>query len=83
MSIDPGLLLIGSILPRVENPLPKTIGLGFPFALAGAVGVLAAVIHAEASDARRDRAIRLGGLWGFRLGAAIYAIALAAQIGFR
>jgi hypothetical protein len=75
-------LFVGSILPRVEDPWPDTIGLGFPFAIAGAIGVLASVVYADAEEDRRDRAIRAGGLMGFRIGAAIYVISLVIQVGF-
>jgi hypothetical protein len=71
-----------SILPRVENPLSESIGLGFPFALAGAGGVLGGVVHAKASPAMRDRAIIQGGLVGFSFGVAVYLLALAVQLGF-
>jgi hypothetical protein len=52
--------LFGSVFPRVEDPLPKSIGLGFPFALAGAGGVFAGVIYADASPMTRNRAIGAG-----------------------
>lgn len=70
----------GSIFPRVEDPLPESIGLGFPFALAGAGGLLAGVIYVEASPARRNRAINLGGLAGFGVGVAIYLLSLLIQV---
>jgi hypothetical protein len=47
-------------LPHVQSPWPESIGLGFPFAMAGAAGVLVSMIQPEASQADRDRAIRLG-----------------------
>jgi hypothetical protein len=37
-------LLSGIVLPRVEDPWPETVGLGLPFTLAGAGGVLAGVL---------------------------------------
>jgi hypothetical protein len=76
-------IFFGSILPRVENPLPESIGLGFPIATAGAGGVLAGVIYTGASPVRRNRAISLGGLFGFGIGAAVYLLSLAVQVGFR
>jgi hypothetical protein len=75
-------LFIDAVFPRVEDPWPKSIGLGFPFALAGAGGVLAGAFYADAPSARRDRAVSLGGLWGFRLGAALYLLSLGVQIVF-
>lgn len=72
--------ILASLLPRVEDPWPDTIGLEFPFALAGVVGVLAGFVRAEASNADRDRAIRQGGLHGFRAGALFYALSLFNQV---
>jgi hypothetical protein len=72
--------LFGSVLPRVEDPLPKSIGLGFPFALAGAGGVFAGVIYADASPVKRNRAISVGGQIGFWLGMAFYFFSLAVQV---
>jgi hypothetical protein len=76
------VLLMGLTLPRVQNPWPESIGLGFPFAMAGAAGVLASMIQTEASQTDRDRAIRIGNLWGFRLGALFYVVSLIFQIAF-
>jgi hypothetical protein len=73
-------LLAGLALPRVQSPWPESIGLGFPFAMAGAAGVLASMIQPEASQAERDRAIRIGNLWGFRSGAAFYVLSLIFQV---
>jgi hypothetical protein len=81
LSISPEILF-GSILPRVEDPLPDTIGLGFPFACAGAGGVLAGVVFSSSSAERRDRAMSRGGLVGFQIGAAVYFLALATQLVF-
>ena len=73
--------LFGSVFPRVENPLPESIGLGFPFALAGAGGVFAGVLYADASPTQRNRAIGRGGQIGFWLGMAAYFLSLAIQVG--
>jgi hypothetical protein len=72
-----------SILPEVEDPWPHRIGLGFPFAVAGAFGVLAGMLHANSPSARRERAISRGGLIGFQLGAGWYVLALVVQVCFR
>ncbi len=74
-------LLESALLPRVEDPWPERIGLGFPFAMAGAGGVLAGVAHTESSPASRDRAVRRGGLFGFGFGAALYLLSLVVQLG--
>jgi hypothetical protein len=66
------LVVLAALLPRVENPWPETIGLGFPLSTAGAGGVLAGVLFNEADPRRRDRATRLGAFTGFWLGAVAY-----------
>ncbi|MGC1852283.1 MAG: hypothetical protein WA687_07580 [Solirubrobacterales bacterium] len=71
-----------SIIPRVENPWPESIGLEFPFTLAGAGTIFVGFIYAEASQARRDRASRQGGFYGFVVGSLIYAFSLVNQIAF-
>lgn len=73
-------LLAGSIPPRVEDPWPDSIGLGFPFVLAGVGGVLAGVAYANASAERRDGKIRTGGLVGFWFGTVIYLVSLVVQV---
>jgi hypothetical protein len=75
------ILLFASALPQVEDPIPERVGLGFPFAAAGAGGVLGGVICAASPPAKRERAMRLGVLIGFALGAALYLLALVVQVG--
>lgn len=77
------VFLLGSFFPRIEDPWPETIGLGLPFTVAGAGGVLAGVLFANSLPARRDKWILRLGLWGFRLGAAFYLLSLAVQVVFR
>jgi hypothetical protein len=74
------LLLIASLFPQVEDPWPKTIGLEFMIATTGAGGVVTSVLYAGAPEARRDRAVRRGGLIGFGLGALFYVLALLNQL---
>jgi hypothetical protein len=76
------LLLLASVVPRVEDPLPDTIGLTAVFALAGAGGVMASVICTRSSEAKRERWIRRGGFFGFVLGLAWYLLAVIVQIAF-
>jgi hypothetical protein len=73
-------MLASVALPHVQNPWPESIGLGFPFAMAGAAGILVSVLQPEASQIERDRAIRIGNLWGFRLGAGFYVLSLVFQV---
>jgi hypothetical protein len=73
-------LVLASLLPRVENPWPDTIGIGLPFAIAGAGGVLAGALYVGDSKAGHDRAIRRGGIWGFRLGVLFYVLSFLNQV---
>jgi hypothetical protein len=73
-------LFLASLFPQVEDPWPETIGLWFLFQAAGAGGFVMEIIYAKAPEARRDRAIRRGGLAGFRIGAGFYALSLLAQV---
>jgi hypothetical protein len=73
-------LLLASILPRVESPLPETVGLGLPITAAGVGGVLMGVLFARSPPPRRERAINLGGFWGFAIGSLAYVVALLAQV---
>jgi hypothetical protein len=74
--------LSGSFLPRVADPWPKSVGLELPLTLSGSGAVLASVVFAFSSSARRDRAIRLGGALGFLVGMGLYLISLIVQVGF-
>lgn len=74
------LLVLASLLPRVENPWPDTIGIELPFAMAGAGGVLAGFLYTGDSKAGRDGAVRRGGLWGFRLGMTFYVLSFIIQV---
>ena len=75
-------LLSTAVIPGVENPWPDSIGIELPFAFAGAGGVLASTWRGDSSRAEQERAIIKGGIWGFRLGALTYLIALANQVTF-
>ena len=74
------LLLAGSVFPQVEDPWPDRIGVNLPIALGGAFGFLASVLFAAAPEARRNRAIRNGGLIGIALGLVFYLISLVVQV---
>lgn len=39
------------------------------------------LVEAGAPEVDRNRAIRWGGLWGFRIGAAFYVLSLLVQVG--
>jgi hypothetical protein len=73
-------LLVASVLPRVQDPWPTSIGLGFPFAVAGVAGSLADLVFSESSSARRDRISRKANALGFRAGLAIYGLSLLVQL---
>lgn len=72
--------LLGSLFPHAEDPWPDTIGIGFPFAAAGAGVVLAGVLFADAPKQRRDRWTRRLGQSGFYAGAVLYVLSLAIQV---
>lgn len=75
-------LVVLTLLPQVEDPWPRTIGIGAPFAFALAGGVLARVRFARDSRDRRDDAIHHGTLWGFYIGASLYFLSLLNQLLF-
>ena len=70
------------MLPKVENPIPETIGLGMIFSVAGAFGVFGLVLAStlRLPDAQRDAWSRRGMAAGFAVGSALYLAALLAQI---
>lgn len=80
LAVDLWISLASSIFPRVEDPWPDSIDLGFPFMLAGAGSILAGVVYAEASQSKRDRIINKAGVYGFRLGVLVYALSLLVQV---
>ena len=71
-----------SLLPRVEDPIPDTIGVGIIFSMAGAGGVVMLVLGSMLgmSGAELDAWARRGVSMGFAAGALFYAAALAGQI---
>jgi hypothetical protein len=75
-------MLPTALLPRAEDPIPDTIGVGILFSLAGAGGVLAVVAGSMLgiSDSRQNRWARLGVSLGFMLGALLYVTALLSQL---
>jgi hypothetical protein len=75
------LLLLGSILPRVEDPLPDEIGLDAPFALAAMGAALLGIFPLDSPIEKRERAMARGARIGFLLGLAFYVVALLAQVG--
>jgi hypothetical protein len=75
------IVWLGDVLPRVDDPWPGRIGLSLPFTAAGAGGVIAGVLGADAPVADRDRAARVFSLWGFRAGAIFYLVAFVSQVG--
>lgn len=79
-SILSSLLDLVAALPRVEDPWPKSIGLGFPLSTAGAGGVLANVLWVRRPVAEQNRATNIGGLWGFWAGALFYLLLVVNQL---
>lgn len=77
----PGIPL-NAFLPRVEDPIPDTIGLGAIFSAAGAGGILLLVLASLVGlpDTQRDTWGRKGMVGGFLVGSLLYVVALAAQL---
>jgi hypothetical protein len=73
-------LLVPAVLPRVEDPWPDAIGIGFPFTTAGGGVVLAGLVFATATSKRRERAMVWGSVVGFGIGIAFHVVALVAQV---
>lgn len=71
-----------SLLPRVEDPIPDTIGVGFIFSMAGAGGVVMVVLGSMLgmSATELETWARRGVSMGFVTGALFYAAALIGQI---
>jgi hypothetical protein len=71
-----------TLLPRVEDPIPDTIGVGIIFGTAGAGGVVMLVLgsmlgrSAEDLDAWARRGVSAG----FAIGALFYIAALVGQV---
>lgn len=73
---------VATVLPQVRDPWPDTIGLDFPFTLAGACSVIL-LVTAVATDRPkrvRDQWARQGLSTGFVLGVSFYLLALGAQV---
>lgn len=75
-------LLALALLPRVEDPWPDTIDLGFPFATAAAGCVLAGAMWFLAAEKERERAIKLGGFLGFSVGSVFTSSRCRLQVMF-
>ncbi len=69
-----------SLLPHARSPWPQSIGPGFPFTVSGAFGVLSTVSRPRGGERERAMAAHRSGVWGFRLGAFFYLVALTAQV---
>jgi hypothetical protein len=72
--------LLGQILglPEVEDPIPDRINVDVPFTWAGMGGFLAGLLFSV--KPKRERAMRIWGMFGFALGAGLYLLALAVQL---
>jgi NADH:ubiquinone oxidoreductase subunit 6 (subunit J) len=70
------------VLPRVESPIPETIGLGAIFGIAGAAGVSSLFLATMLglSDTQKARWGMWGTAIGFLAGLAFYMTALFAQL---
>ncbi|HEX3173226.1 MAG TPA: hypothetical protein VHQ43_03285 [Solirubrobacterales bacterium] len=73
-------LIVLAVLPRVEDPWPDKIGVELPFATAAIGSVLAGVAFSLTTQEKRERAIKLGGLFGFCAGSAFFVVSLLVQL---
>jgi hypothetical protein len=74
------LIVMASILPEAESPLPDRIGPTVLIEWAGAGAVVGGIISFRSSTPKRDRVIGWCGLTGFVAAAVLYAVALFAQV---
>ncbi len=74
------LIWIVSLIPRAEGPLPKTINISTPFAIAGAFGVIGALVRPGANAARRDLLSRRWSLLGLGAGFSFYGFVVTYQL---
>jgi hypothetical protein len=77
----PGILL-SVLLPRVEDPIPETIGVSAIFSAAGAGGVLALAAGSMLGlpEGQQDALARRGVNLGFAGGVLFYVVALVGQV---
>lgn len=70
------------MLPRVENPIPETIGLGAIFSITGAIGISSLFLATMLglSDTQKERWGMWGTAIGFLIGLAFYMTVLLAQL---
>jgi hypothetical protein len=70
------------VLPKVENPVPETIGLDTIIAIGAAVGMVCLVlsIALRLPDRRTDALSKLGIAVGFAFGSLFYLFALIVQL---
>jgi len=68
------------MLPEVENPIPKTIGLSTVFEIAGAGGILGLVVATALNISNRETWTANGVVLAFVFGAFIYLASLLSQL---
>jgi hypothetical protein len=70
------------VLPRIENPIPETIGLDFGFSLGGAASMLLLVVTTVLgfSEERRNIWSMRGMVGGYFLGMGVYLVALLGEV---
>lgn len=81
LKTPPSLLgFVAISAPEVESPIPESIGLDFPFTLAGVGALLGLFYSIGRTDKDRERLVRWWTLSFLAGGALIYLILLAIQL---
>jgi hypothetical protein len=68
------------MLPEIENPIPKTIGLSTIFEIAAAGGIVGLVVATALNISNRERWTANGVVLAFVFGSCIYLVSLLKQL---
>ena len=74
------LVWLVSLIPRAESPLPETIDITSPFAMAGVGNLIGALVRPRATAATRDLLSRRWSLLGLTIGFALYGLVATYQL---
>jgi hypothetical protein len=80
LSLFHALVGLASAIPRAVGPLPETIDLSTPFAIAGAGGVIGGLVRPGATAVQRDLYARRWSLSALVGGFALYGFVVMYQL---